>query len=109
MNVYFTGDDIVITGRLTKNGSPLPSGISGGALACAILLPDRSGYAAGTGDVTGTIVDATACTWTATWGRATTATIVPGRYLVAVQLTIAGQVLSFAEAVIEIRNGARPA
>jgi len=109
MNTYFTGDDITIAGSLTKNGAALPGGIAGGTVTVSLLLPDRTGYAAGTGDLTATIVDATACTWSATWPRATTASIVPGRYLVAAQLDLSGQRTSLIEAVVEIRTGARPA
>jgi hypothetical protein len=109
MNIYFTGDDIAMTGALTKNDAPIPGGISGGTITVALLLPDRSGYAAGTGDVTATITDPVACTWSATWPRATTGAIVPGQYLVAAQMTLAGKVTSFPETKIEIRNGARPA
>jgi hypothetical protein len=41
--------------------------------------------------------------------RATTSTIVPGRYLVEAQVTQGGQVRTFIGAIIEVVNGAKPA
>jgi hypothetical protein len=71
MNTYYTGDDIAISGSLLKNGQPLSEGLTG-SLACALVLPDRSAKAAGTSEVSGTIVDATECTFTALWPKAQT-------------------------------------
>jgi hypothetical protein len=109
MNTYATGDDITIEFSLLKNGSPLPDGLAGATVTAALRKTDRSDVAAGTGDVTATIVDATACTCTATWPRATTADIVPGKYLCEVQVTMSGQVRTCVGALVEIINGARPA
>jgi len=104
MNTYYTGDDIAISGSLLKNGQPLAEGLTG-TLACALVLPDRSAKAAGTSDVIGAIVDATACTFTALWPRAQTGTIVPGRCLVEIQLTQGDQVRTFQPAVVMIEKG----
>jgi hypothetical protein len=109
MNTYATGDDITIDFALLKNGQPLPDGIAGASVSVALRKPDRSGVATGTSDVTATIVDAIACTCQATWLRATTGSITPGRYLAEAQVTMSGQVRTYLGAVIEIIDGARPA
>jgi hypothetical protein len=109
MNTYFTGDDITINFTLTKNGAALPSpGLTGATVSCAMLKVDRSGYAAGTSDVAATIVDAALCTCQVTFLRATTGSIVPGRYLVEAQVTQSSQVRTFLGAVIEVMSGAKP-
>ena len=104
MNTYYTGDDIAISGSLLKNGQPLSEGLTG-SLACALVLPDRSAKAAGTSEVSGTIVDATECTFTALWPKEQTGTIIPGRYLVEIQLTQGDQVRTFQPAVVTIDKG----
>lgn len=110
MNTYASGDDITINFTLTKDGAALVSpGLTGAVVSCAMLKPDRSAYAAGTGDVAATIVDASLCTCQVVFLRATTATIVPGRYLVEAQVTQSGQVRTYIGAVIEVVNGAKPA
>lgn len=104
MNTYYTGDDIAISGSLQRNGQPLPEGLTG-TLACGIVKMDRSGSATGTSQVSGVIVDAIACTFTALWPRAQTGTIVPGRYLIEVQLTQGDQVRTYQPAVVQIDKG----
>jgi hypothetical protein len=110
MNIYASGDDITINFTLTKNGAALVSpGLVGAVVSCAMLLSDRSAYAAGTGDVAATILDEALCTCQVTFPRATTSTIVPGRYLVEAQVTQGGQVRTYIGAHIEVVNGAKPA
>lgn len=106
MNTYYTGDDISISGTLlqTRNGVPVDETLTG-TIAVGLLKFDRSGLAAGTSSVAGTITSATARTFSAVFPRAQTGSIVAGKYLVEVQVTQGGQVKTYQPAVVKIDTG----
>lgn len=106
MNTYYTGDDISISGTLlqTRNGVPVDETLTG-TIAVGLLKADRSGLAAGTTQVAGTITSATARTFSAVFPRAQTGSIVAGRYLVEVQVTQDGAVKTYNPASVMIAKG----
>jgi hypothetical protein len=105
MTQFATGDDIGIEADLTINDAAPPSVAS---VKAALILPDRSAKAAGTSDVTCTIVATTTAyvRVRAQWLKATTGSIVPGEYLAEFQVTDgSGFVRTYKAFSIEVVKG----
>lgn len=80
------GDDITLLATLKLNGQP--ENVGSYTVKAAIVKPDKTTLAEGTGIVTATIIDPAAGLVSATWPRATTAAIVPGLHYVEFEATI---------------------
>jgi hypothetical protein len=102
LNEYSTGDQIDITGTCELNGTA--EDLTGAAIAAGLVLADRSGLAAGTSQVAGSLITGTGRVQ-ATFTSAMTGSIVPGRYLVEVQATRAGEPVTYQVGEILIVKG----
>jgi hypothetical protein len=76
-----TGDVIAITSTITLDGAAEDQ--TGRTVLACLSLPDRSALAAGTTSKTCTISGSDV---TATWPKAETSSIVPGDYLLIIQI-----------------------
>lgn len=104
--IYMQGDDITIRATCLLNGAK--ENVTGYTFKAAIVKPDLSGLAEGTSIVDATIVTATAGLISATFPRATTASIVPGLYLLEIQAEAGGQRTTYERVEIEIQKALIP-
>lgn len=105
MNRYTAGDDIAIRFRLKESGAY--QDMTGKSVSAALVTLDRSALAAGTQAVACTIgaVDAQGTPIIAEFPRAQTASIVPGRYVLEVQVESGGKRYTWERVEIYIERG----
>jgi hypothetical protein len=100
------GDDINVRATLLINGAR--ENITDYVLQAAIVYPDKTTLATGTGIVSASIIDPLQGTISATWPRATTGQIVPGMYLVEIQAQIGAVRTTYERVPIMVDAGAIP-
>lgn len=98
------GDDIEVRAVLVLNGQP--ENLTNYTIKAALVKPDKTTLAEGTGIVTATIIDAAAGLVSATWPRATTVAIVPGLHLVEFEATIGSLKTTYERSEIILEPGA---
>jgi hypothetical protein len=100
------GDDINVRATLLINGAR--ENITDYVLQAAIVYPDKTTLATGTGIVSASIIDPLQGTISATWPRATTGAIEPGMYLVEIQAQIGAVRTTYERVPIMVDAGAIP-